>query len=119
MFAKKLDCYNYGLEAEEIALNYLLHYGYTIIAKRFKTPYGEIDLIAGKEREVIFVEVKARRALNSQILLEIVTAKQQSRCVEAAECFLASNTNYNDFPCRFDLIIVKDNQVQHHIEDAW
>lgn len=50
-----------GLLGERLAAEHLERLGYTIVARRYRTRYGEIDLIAADARALVFVEVKARR----------------------------------------------------------
>src|ERR1700741_1351577 len=50
-----------GISAESRAAAYLTGHGYAIAARRFKSPVGEVDIVARRDRELVFVEVKARR----------------------------------------------------------
>jgi Holliday junction resolvase-like predicted endonuclease len=63
--SKKIAAYNLGKNAENIAMKFLNNYTYSEIARRYKTKYGEIDLIAWSEIEqrLVFVEVKARNKI--------------------------------------------------------
>lgn len=49
-----------GLEAEQIAAAYYRERGYSVLARNFRLPYGELDLVVGNEEEVVVVEVKGR-----------------------------------------------------------
>ena len=64
-----------GLSAESRAAAYLMAKGYRILAKRFRTPYGEIDIIARRRNLLAFVEVKARATLDDAAFA--VTPRQQ------------------------------------------
>ena len=57
--------------------------GYRILAKRFRTPHGEIDLVAKRRNLVAFVEVKARATLDEAAFA--VTPRQQARIINAAQ----------------------------------
>src|SRR5580693_309577 len=59
----RVAAFRAGLSAETRAAAYLMAKGYRILARRFRTPYGEIDLVARKRNLVAFVEVKARASL--------------------------------------------------------
>src|SRR5271168_61421 len=57
---ERVAAFRTGLSAEARAAAFLMAKGYRILAKRFRTPYGEIDLVARRRNVVVFVEVKAR-----------------------------------------------------------
>ena len=58
----RVAAFRTGLSAENRAAAFLMAKGYRILAKRFRTPYGEIDLVARKRNLLAFIEVKARPA---------------------------------------------------------
>jgi putative endonuclease len=86
---------------------------YKLLAQRYKTPYGELDLVMLKDKEIVFVEVKARK--KSYKLDTIITQKQIQRNYAAAEIFLSENPFYLNYPSRFDLIIILDTIVAEHM----
>jgi putative endonuclease len=94
---------NYG---EDIAVNYLISKGYTILERNFLSKYGEIDIIAEKEKTLIFVEVKCRKSNNFGSPLEAINAKKIERIVLVLEnyfrCKKYSQKNYENF--RIDAI---------------
>ena len=55
-----MAAFRLGLSAESRAAMFLIAKGYRILARRFKTPFGEIDIVARRRRALVFVEVKAR-----------------------------------------------------------
>ena len=70
---------NRGQLGEDLAASYLAAHGYTIVARNFRTRYGEIDIIACKDGFVAFVEVKLRKNARFGLPREAVThAKQQA-----------------------------------------
>jgi putative endonuclease len=75
--AARVAAFQTGLSAESRAAAYLMAKGYRILAKRFRTPYGEIDLVARKRNLLVFIEVKARASLDEAAYA--VTARQQRR----------------------------------------
>ena len=60
----RLAAFRTGLSAESRAAAYLMLKGYRILAKRFRTPHGEIDIVARRRHLLVFVEVKARASLD-------------------------------------------------------
>ena len=79
---ERVAAFRTGLSAESRAAAWLMAKGYRILAKRFRTPHGEIDLVARKRNLVAFVEVKARASLDEAAYA--VTPRQQARIIAAA-----------------------------------
>jgi len=116
MSNKKKHTYDRGLFAETIAVIFLSLKGYRIMCRRYKTPVGEIDIIAKKRNNLIFVEVKARKT--KKAALESVTEKMKSRIERAAQHYLSTHKLTNQ-DCRFDLITVTGFCRCHHLDNAW
>ncbi len=111
------NSYSYGVKSEEIAMQYFKSLGFSVLAQRYKTKYGEIDLIVSQDHELVFVEVKARKR---PIALEnILIQKQISRNYSAAEIFLSVFDEYKDYICRFDLIVIFGDKISHHIKNVY
>ncbi len=106
-----------GRLAEHLALALLRLKGYRILAQRYKTPVGEIDIIAQKKALLVFVEVKARRRMRDAI--ESIGARQRQRITRAAEAYLARHPAYAGKTCRFDAILVAPGRLPRHMIDAW
>lgn len=108
--------YLLGLNAEELVAQHFKSIGFSVLARRYKTKYGEIDLIIQKAQQIIFVEVKAR---NRHVSIEnLLTPKQIQRNYFAAEIFLSKNPQYECYECRFDLIFVQNNKILNHIQNV-
>ena len=106
-----------GLRAEFWASALLLAKGYRILARRLKTHVGEIDLIARRGKVLIFVEVKARGAMDSAV--ESLSLAQRERLRRAAELYLASRPQFSDFTIRFDMVLASPKRFPKHLIDAW
>ena len=101
-----------GISAESRAAAWLIAHGFRILARRWKSPLGEIDIIAARRRLLIFVEVKARASLDDAA--EAVTLRQKQRIVAAAEIWLGGNPiRIRDI--RFDAILVAPDPVSDAI----
>lgn len=115
----RYQAWSRGRKAERFAAWFLRLRGYRVLATRYKTPLGEIDLIARRGRTLVFVEVKARATLTAG--LEAITPRQQNRIKAAAEMFLAKGQIQG--PCRFDAVVVTPGRfgVPHivHRQNAW
>ncbi len=92
-----------GMAAEDIAARAYEGRGGTVLARRWKVPEGEIDLIVRLEGVVVFVEVKARKTMAAA--LSALQPAQQVRLVACAEQYLAQNAGLNT-ACRFDLAAI-------------
>jgi putative endonuclease len=113
---KKKLSYYFGLIAEKIAAWYLRICLYQIIAHRYKTKLGEIDLIARKKNTLIFFEIKARK---DTALMEFITIRQKNRINRAAQHFLLYNPKYQKFNIRFDAIIIDKFFLIKHFKNYW
>jgi putative endonuclease len=84
---KRIRAYRHGLFAETVAALLLRAKGNRILARRYKTPVGEIDLVALKGRRLAFVEVKQRRTIDdaSWTLPTRAPLHRQGRAILALE----------------------------------
>ena len=99
------DKQNAGKLGEELAADTLQSLGYAILARRHRTRYGEIDIIAQDQGTLVFVEVKARGSDRFGTAAESVTASKQRRILAMALDYL-SWVNHLDAPCRFDVVAI-------------
>ena len=106
-----------GLSAESRAAAYLIAKGYRIVARRFRSPVGEIDIVARRRGTLVFVEVKARERIDDAA--EAVIARQQRRIIAAAEFWLANNPDDAKGDIRFDVVLVAPKSLPRHIEAAF
>lgn len=112
-----LKSYQKGKIGELCACIFLKLKGYSIIARRYKTPFGEIDIIAKKKKTLIAVEVKSRP--NYEEAVFSVTKRQQMRIKRTLSCFL-SRMLHNEFKeIRFDVIVIIPWQLPCHLQAAW
>ena len=114
---ERVAAFGLGISAESRAAAWLIAHGYRILARRFKSPLGEIDIIAARRRTLIFVEVKARATLDEAA--EAVTERQKQRIAAAAEIWLAANPVPAISDMRFDAILVTPGKLPRHIQSAF
>jgi putative endonuclease len=91
--------------------------GYRIVARRWKTPLGEIDIVARRRRTLVFVEVKARGRADDAA--EAVTERTKRRIIGAAELWLAHHPDDTQRDIRFDVILVAPGSMPQHIANAF
>jgi len=106
-----------GISAESRAAAYLVAKGFRILARRWRSPVGEIDIVARRRALLIFVEVKARANLDDAA--EAVTDRQQRRIVAAAEAWLAARPDDSVRDMRFDAMLVAPGRIPRHIQGAF
>lgn len=115
------NSYTSGHIAEFISRFFLRLKGYKILKSRFiigrGTNAGEIDIIAKRGKNIIFIEVKKRQTIN--LAMEVIFQKQMKRISKSAEIFLAKNPQYNNYNCRFDAICFNKYYKFKHIKNAW
>lgn len=105
-----------GQRAERMAIMLLVVKGYTILARRYRTPHAEIDLIAKRGNTVVFIEVKYRPATDTG--LYAIGFAQQQRIASAAEMFLSARQLIH-CDARFDAIILSPKRLPVHVQNAW
>ena len=113
-----------GPWGEALAADYLRKKRYTIVASRFRSRFGEIDLIAKNRAYLVFVEVKLRKNSNFAQAREFVDRRKQDRIRTTAMLYLSRYpTNLQP---RFDVIEIYAPQGMetkspelHHLEDAF
>jgi putative endonuclease len=106
-----------GLSAESRAAAFLIGKGFRILARRWKSPVGEIDIVARRRSTLIFVEVKAREKLDDAAWS--VTPRQQQRIAAAAEVWLAQHPDATFTDIRFDAVLVAPGRLPQHIPAAF
>jgi putative endonuclease len=90
---------------EELAIRELQRRGYAILARRYRTPCGEIDIVAEDGGTLVFVEVKARESAVFGTAAEAVTVWKQRRLVRMARDYL-TRERIVDRACRFDVVAI-------------
>lgn len=116
---KRVKAFLAGLSAEDQAREVLEAAGFDLQAQRYKTRYGEIDLIMRRDDLVVFVEVKARPSLHEG--LHSITSKAQKRIAEGASLWIARNQSILPANCdfRFDVAVVTLDGYVEIIEHAF
>jgi putative endonuclease len=113
----RVAAFRTGLSAESRAAAYLMAKGYRILARRFRTPHGEIDLVARKRQLIAFIEVKARASLDEAAYA--VTPRQQARIVNAAQAWLVAHPEHAEYELRFDAVLIAPRRLPRHLLAAF
>ncbi|MGA1861650.1 YraN family protein [Deferribacter thermophilus] len=109
--------FNLGKFGENKAAKYLEKQGYQILEKNFKSKYGEIDIIAQKDNQIIFIEVKTRNNKKFGAGFEAVDNRKIEKIIKTANFFITKN-NFLDKLIRFDVISIDKEKITH-IENAF
>ncbi len=105
-----------GRRAETLAALWLRLKGWRIVARRVRTPVGEIDLIARRGRTLAFVEVKARAtAREAELSLDDWRLRRVARAAEA----LIPRYARDDDITRIDAMFIVPGKLPKHLEDVW
>ena len=98
---------NLGKRGEETAVRTLERRGYAILARRYRTRHGEIDIVARDGDTTVFVEVKARATDEFGTAAEAVTPWKQRRLASMARDYLVRHA-LTACPCRFDVVAIDE-----------
>jgi len=111
-----------GKLGEDLACRELERRGYAVLARRYRTRFGEIDIVCERDRSVVFVEVKARRSARFGTAAETVSFQKRRRIGAIALDYL-SWTGRLEAPCRFMVVAIDGigttRQTVRVIDDAF
>jgi len=94
-----------GIYGENLAVAEIERRGYAVLARRYRTRHGEIDIVARDGETIVFVEVKVKETAEFGTGSEAVTARKQQRIISMAVDYLARN-RLTAKPCRFDVVAI-------------
>lgn len=94
-----------GRKGETIAEAFLKKNGYRIVETNYRCPFGEIDIIARDQEELVFIEVKTRKSKALGYPEQAVDRKKQKKMSQLALWYLQYK-NMNDVKARFDVVAV-------------
>jgi putative endonuclease len=108
-----------GIGAEGRVCQTLEKQGWTVLLRRARTPYGEIDIVALDPAAALiaFIEVKARRVLCEAA--HALSARQRKRLIGAAAILIDRHPQWSDYDFRFDLILMDDTGSLRRVANAF
>lgn len=113
----KKKTYDHGIMAEGAAELFLRAKGFDILKRRYKTPVGEIDIVAVDGEYLVFAEVKGRQSLEDAMYA--ITPKMRERIHAAAGYFITEHPAHAMRPMRVDVLAVKLPFNIRHLENAF
>lgn len=102
-----------GARAEQLAADYLMHRGFKILERNYRTRWSEIDIVVEKAGTIRFIEVKYRKNSIYGSGYDYITPDKQRRLVRAAEMYMV--TRAQDW--QIDIISITDNKLEY-LENA-
>ena len=93
-----------GNHSEQVAVNYLIKQGLTLVEQNTHSRYGEIDIIMRAGEEWVFIEVRYRKTLHFGGGLESVNYNKQQKLIKTAELYMQKHSKIYFDSCRFDVI---------------
>lgn len=118
---QKKKNYDHGIGAEYFAMTMLWINGHKLLFHRYKTPYGEIDIITEHQDTIHFIEVKY--SLNFGNAIEYISKKQQKRIINAANFYIseaqALNSLNKNLNYQIDAAIIYHKNKMIYIPNAW
>ncbi len=114
---KKRRAWRFGQVAETLCAWHLRLRGYHILARGFRVPVGEIDIVARRGRTLAMIEVKARDTFATAA--DALGPRQQRRIARAAAAFLKARPGCAGLDVRFDMMVVLPWRLPVHLTDAW
>jgi putative endonuclease len=115
--ATRRRAFRRGHAAELLCLWHLRLRGWRILARRFRVPSGEVDLIVRRGSVLAAIEVKARGNLAEAA--EAVSARQRRRVARALDHFVAMRPGLASLSRRYDVMLVIPRRLPRHLADAW
>lgn len=99
------DTRDKGLEGENVAVAFLKKNGYKILERNYRTKFGEIDIIAKKEKSIVFIEVKTRSSDSFGSPAEAVDNKKLTKIINVASQYIQRN-RFENYPVRFEVVSI-------------
>jgi putative endonuclease len=115
--ARRRQAERRGRLAELLCRSHLRLRGWRILARDWRCPAGEIDILARRGGVLAVIEVKQRPDFATAVIA--VMPRQRRRIGRAAEAFLASRPDLVDLALRFDVMLVSSWRLPRHLTDAW
>jgi putative endonuclease len=112
MTRERLDLGKWG---EDLALKKVKKLGYQCIARNYRCPQGEVDLIARDGDTLVFVEIKTRRGRSLEYAKEAVNQRKRRQLSKVALAYMKSK-GFADVRARFDVVVINLNGGEEEIE---
>ena len=109
MTPQAVTAHETGKLAENIAFDYLVQRGLSLLTRNYRCPFGEIDIIMEQGNIVTFIEVRYRKNNRYLAPIETINPQKCTRIINTGLHYLQGNRDALKKPCRFDVITVSGN----------
>ncbi|MDX1994158.1 MAG: YraN family protein [bacterium] len=110
-----------GRRGEALAAAYLLENGYVILTRNWRSPKGELDIVAKQGETLVFVEVRTRHSLTTETAFASILPAKRTHIVSAVHGYLQQH-QLESAPWRVDVVAValpyRASPIIDHVEDA-
>lgn len=100
-----------GTQGEDRAAAILKEQGYRIVSRNYRSPFGEIDIIAEDEDCLVFIEVKSRKGRNFGTSFEAIDSRKKLHIIRSAQTYLKANRCLNR-KIRFDVVGIDGDNIR-------
>jgi len=108
-----------GLHYENLAKNYLVQHGLTLLRQNYHSRFGEIDLIMLQQEVLCFIEVKYRNSMGFGGAASAIPIQKQRKIVKTAQVFIAENDRLKQHSMRFDALLMQQNADRQSNNINW
>ena len=108
-----------GLHYEDLAKNYLVQHGLTLLRQNYHSRFGEIDLIMLQQEVLCFIEVKYRNSMGFGGAASAIPTQKQRKIVKTALIFIAENDRLKQHSMRFDALLMQQNTDRQSNSINW
>ena len=105
-----------GSEGEQIALTFIKKRGFKILSTNYRSPVGEVDIIAAKKNLISFIEVKTRQSSHFGHPEEAIRRKKMKRIIRTAQHYLVTHNLYDKVTVRFDVLSLVKKDASFDVE---
>lgn len=107
-----------GNKYEDMSSKILIEKGYKILERNYQNRFGEIDIIAIKNEEIVFIEVKYRKTNKFGYGYEAIDRRKVIKILKLANCYIQSK-KYKNYKLRFDCMSYLDNKLDWIKNIVW
>ena len=105
---------SFGNQGEQFVVDYLQKQGFVIKAQNYRKFFGEVDIIACKQKLYVFVEVKTRKSA-SIAMGQLISPSKQQKIIKTAQTYIAEQQLYG-YVHRFDVALVQPSGSTFSVE---
>jgi putative endonuclease len=102
-----------GKIGEDSAADYFASKGYRLLARNYRTRYGEIDIICENQNSVVFAEIKNIPSVGIEGIEYLVDRRKRNRIINTSKRYLFTSGLYGKKNVRYDVVVINDGSIEH------